>query len=179
MAQQLVPHDDPLTPNRPRRLLAPLLQVLRALSASEGAVHAQRIRSLGAGGSRGGRPQFRRSHLVKPKDQWPAQVGSTGLTMELVRTDPATGAAHFRYAHTAAHRAAHDAYEECVQSHDPNTLVQLLQHYPYHAEALLALSELMGYSGEPQQARNITHHTHTLQGGQALSASPGPPPFRP
>lgn len=135
------------------RVSARAPQVLKALSASEGAAHAQRIRSLGAGGSRGGRPQFRRSHLVKPKDHWPPTVGSTGLTMELVRTDAATGAAVFRYAHTAAYRAAHEAYEECVHSHDPNTIVQLLQHYPYHVEALLALSELMGYSGEPQQAR--------------------------
>jgi hypothetical protein len=29
-------------------------------------------------------------------------------------------------------------------------LVQLLQHYPYHVEALLALSELVGYTGAPE-----------------------------
>lgn len=132
----------------------PLLQVLKALSSTEGAAHAQRIRSLGSG-SRGGRAQLRRSHLVRPKDLWPPQSGSTGLTMELVRTDPATGDALFRYAHTAAYREAHEAFEECVHSHDPNTLVQLLQHHPYHVDALLALSELMGYAGEPQQSADL------------------------
>lgn len=74
--------------------------------------------------------------------------------MELVRSDP-SGELVFRFAHSRAYDDAQEAYEECVHSHDPNSLVRLLQHFPYHVDALLALSELMGYAGEPAQSADL------------------------
>ena len=37
---------------------------------------------------------------------------------------------------------AQQLFEQAQASYDPNQLLNLLQHYPYHADTLLAASEL-------------------------------------
>jgi hypothetical protein len=40
-------------------------------------------------------------------------------------------------------------------SHNPNNLIALLQHYPWHVDALLALSDIYIYTGEGQQSAEM------------------------
>ena len=95
-----------------------------------------------------------RSILVAPKDSWPPYRRGTGLSMECVGVDR-DGARVFRYAHDADYADAQRAYDRAVASHNPNNLVALLHHYPWHVDALLALSDIYIYTGEGQHSAEM------------------------
>jgi tetratricopeptide (TPR) repeat protein len=46
-------------------------------------------------------------------------------------------------------------YEECVSSHDPNTIAMLVNQHPYHVDSLLALAELYKHMGEFQRSADL------------------------
>lgn len=46
-------------------------------------------------------------------------------------------------------QAVQETFRRCQASYDPNSLVALLQHYPYHVDTLLVLSDL---------ERSVAHH---------------------
>ena len=95
-----------------------------------------------------------RSILVAPKDSWPPYRRGTGLSMECVGVDR-DGARVFRYTHDSDYADAQRAYNRAVASHNPNNLVALLHHYPWHVDALLALSDIYIYTGEGQHSAEM------------------------
>jgi hypothetical protein len=72
-----------------------------------------------------------------------------------VRTGRAASEQLFSFAHAASWHAAQAKYDECVASHDPNELADMLQDYPYHVDALLSLSELYGYTNEAARSADV------------------------
>ena len=74
--------------------------------------------------------------------------------MECVGVDR-DGARVFRYTHDSDYADAQRAYNRAVASHNPNNLVALLHHYPWHVDALLALSDIYIYTGEGQHSAEM------------------------
>ena len=61
--------------------------------------------------------------------------------MEIVEKN-ADGTVEYRYVHNRAYQDVQSQFESCVASMDPNRLVVLLQHNPYHISTLLQVSEI-------------------------------------
>ncbi|CAM6082090.1 unnamed protein product [Calypogeia fissa] len=110
------------------------------------------MRRQGPGGRRNGRGMpLRKSSLVVPMEHWARWDG--GITMECVRVEGHIK--HFRYQYSVSYEEVQKRFESCVASHDPNNLLMLLHSHPYHADTLLALSEVYKQMGQHQQSANL------------------------
>lgn len=104
---------------------------------------AQALRGQrGQGGRTGGLGSLglRRNIFIQGKEEWPVATGG-GLGMEVVEKK-ANGTVEYRYVHNRAYQDVQSQFESCVASMDPNRLVVLLQHNPYHISTLLQVSEI-------------------------------------
>ncbi|KAK0271646.1 hypothetical protein LTR35_013400 [Friedmanniomyces endolithicus] len=106
-----------------------------------GLAHA--LRGQGnAGGRSGGLAAMalRRNIFIQGKEEWPiATGGGLGMEIEEKRSD---GTVLYRFVHNRMYQDVQSQFETCVESMDPNRLVQLLQHNPYHISTLLQVSEI-------------------------------------
>jgi len=102
------------------------------------ALRGQRVQGGRAGGL--GSLGLRRNIFIQGKEEWPVATGG-GLGMELVERH-ADGTVEYRYVHNRAYQDVQSQFESCVASMDPNRLVVLLQHNPYHISTLLQVSEI-------------------------------------
>lgn len=91
---------------------------------------------------------LRRNIFIQGKEEWPAATGG-GLSMEIVNK-ATNGTVEYRYVHNRAYQGVQKEFNTCVASMDPNRLVVLLQHNPYHISTLLQVSEI---------AKNERDHT--------------------
>lgn len=57
-----------------------------------------------------------------------------------------------RYKYSASYMETQRQFDACVRSHNPNRIVMLLAHHPYHVDSLLAMAELHRHMGQHQQA---------------------------
>lgn len=89
--------------------------------------------------------------LVQPMDHWMRWDG--GLTMECVRSKG--GFQYFQYVQSSSYLAVQSIYEDCVATHDPNTIARLLGKYPYHVDSLLALADVYRSMGEYQNSADL------------------------
>ena len=95
-----------------------------------------------------------RSTLVQPKDSWPPlRAKHVGLAMECVGVEGHVKT--FRFVRDAAGADADAAYQRAVASHDPNNLHALLQYWPWHVDALCALSDVYHYAGEGSKSAEL------------------------
>ncbi|KAL2651790.1 hypothetical protein R1flu_019918 [Riccia fluitans] len=94
---------------------------------------------------------WRRSVLVVPMEHWARWDG--GISMEC--TEVKDGCQYFRYKYSASYAEVQKKFEQCVRSHNPNTIVALLRNHPYHVDSLLALAEVYKHMGEYQQAADL------------------------
>ena len=95
-----------------------------------------------------------RSTLVQPKDSWPPlRAKSVGLAMECVGVEGHLKT--FRFVRDTAGADADAAYQRAVASHDPNNLHALLQYWPWHVDALCALSDVYHYAGEGSKSAEL------------------------
>lgn len=96
--------------------------------------------------AQGGRPNgisqvaMKRNLFIQGKEEWPAATGG-GLGMEVVGKH-ADGVVEYRYVHSRIYQDVQLQFEACVESMDPNRMVVLLQHNPYHISTLLQVSEI-------------------------------------
>ncbi|KAL2857790.1 transcriptional repressor TCF25-domain-containing protein [Aspergillus pseudoustus] len=97
------------------------------------------------GQSLGGVTQ-RRNILFQGKDEWP-RAPSGGLGMEVVESLP-SGATVYRVLHNSAYKDVQRQFELCVESMDPQRMIQLLQYNPYHISTLLQVSEIAKHQGD-------------------------------
>lgn len=99
----------------------------------------------------GGRVSLKKTLLVTPHDHWPRPEG--GLSMECI--DTKDGVNFFRYAFSSSYQEVQKKYEECSASHDPNTIVMLVNQHPYHIDSLLTLAEVYRRMGESQRSADL------------------------
>jgi tetratricopeptide (TPR) repeat protein len=60
-----------------------------------------------------------------------------------------------RYAFSSSYQEVQKKYEECSASHDPNTIVMLVNQHPYHIDSLLTLAEVYRRMGESQRSADL------------------------
>ncbi|KAK3110530.1 hypothetical protein LTR53_015074 [Teratosphaeriaceae sp. CCFEE 6253] len=104
---------------------------------------AQALRGQGGAGGRPGglaAMALRRNLFIQGKEEWPVATGG-GLGMEIEERRP-DGTVLYRFVHNRMYQDVQSQFESCVESMDPNRLVVLLQHNPYHISTLLQVSEI-------------------------------------
>ncbi|THC91210.1 hypothetical protein EYZ11_009336 [Aspergillus tanneri] len=89
---------------------------------------------------------LRRNVLMQGKDEWP-RASSGGLGMELAEKLE-TGATVYRILHNASYLDVQRQFDICVESMDPQRMIQLLQYNPYHISTLLQVSEIAKHQGD-------------------------------
>lgn len=104
---------------------------------------AQALRGHGVPGGRAGglaAVALRRNIFIQGKEEWPIATGG-GLGME-VEEKRADGTWLYRFVHNRIYQDVQMQFQMAVESMDPNRLVVLLQHNPYHISTLLQVSEI-------------------------------------
>eukprot|EP01090_Pellita_catalonica_P017664 TRINITY_DN5384_c0_g1_i1.p1 TRINITY_DN5384_c0_g1~~TRINITY_DN5384_c0_g1_i1.p1 ORF type:complete len:521 (-),score=73.68 TRINITY_DN5384_c0_g1_i1:89-1627(-) len=99
-------------------------------------------------GSRGRTLRLKKCILVEAKPTWP--VPTEEIEMEL--SDSKDGVDYFVMKWGNSYHKLQDQFYECVESNDPNTIVQFLQFNPYHLDSLLQLCEVAQHTGEHETA---------------------------
>lgn len=111
-----------------------------------GAQQAGLAAALGRRPGQGGRSDGlaalsrRRNIFIQGKEEWPVAT-SGGLGMEVIekRSD---GTVEYAFVHNRIYQDVQSQFETCVASMDPQRMVLLLQHNPYHISTLLQVSEI-------------------------------------
>ncbi|KAF8418568.1 transcriptional repressor TCF25-domain-containing protein [Tirmania nivea] len=95
----------------------------------------------------GRRIVMKRSFFAQPKATWP-NAGTGGLGMIVVERGDGDGGAveeercEFKFVHGTSYQDVQRQFMMCVMSMDPNRLITLLHHNPYHISTLLQISEI-------------------------------------
>ncbi|KAH0548417.1 hypothetical protein GP486_007953 [Trichoglossum hirsutum] len=95
-----------------------------------------------AAGRRAGGTGFglRKNAFIQGKDTWPQATGG-GLGMEIVEKKE-DGTVEYKFVHNIAYRDVQRQFFMCVESLDPERMIQLLAHNPYHVATLLQVHEI-------------------------------------
>ena len=89
---------------------------------------------------------LRRNVFMLGKEEWP-KATSGGLGMEIERKD-SDGTTHYRYVHNTAYQDVQRQFQSCVESMDPQRMIQMLQFNPYHISTILQVSEIAKQQGD-------------------------------
>ncbi|KAJ5760190.1 hypothetical protein N7520_007346 [Penicillium odoratum] len=89
---------------------------------------------------------LRRNPLMQGKEEWP-RAPSGGLGMEMVEK-LSSGDIRYKILHNAAYVDVQHQFELCVESMDPQRLIQHLQYNPYHISTLLQVSEIAKHQSD-------------------------------
>ena len=117
---------------------------------------AQALRGqAGAGGRTSGLTAMalRRNIFVQGKEEWPPAAGG-GIAMEVVekRNDDTR---LYKFVHHRVYQDVQAQFQVAVESMDPQQLVVLLQHNPYHISTLLQVSEIAKQDRDPATAGDL------------------------
>ncbi|CCX32802.1 Similar to Transcription factor 25; acc. no. Q8R3L2 [Pyronema omphalodes CBS 100304] len=96
----------------------------------------------------------RKNTFVQPKDDWP-NSGSGGLGMEIEHSDPETGITYYRFVHSKTYQGVQREFRICVEAMDPDRMIALLQHNPYHITTLLQCSEIFHHQRDYNVAGDL------------------------
>ncbi|GAO48501.1 hypothetical protein G7K_2674-t1 [Saitoella complicata NRRL Y-17804] len=88
--------------------------------------------------------------LIQPKENWPGVIKG-GLGMEIVERHD-DGVMEFKFSHSRTYQDVQRQFYMCVNSYDPNNLVNLLHLNPFHVDTLLQVSEILKHQGDHAQA---------------------------
>ncbi|KAJ3203740.1 Transcription factor 25 [Dinochytrium kinnereticum] len=105
----------------------------------------------------GGAAAAVRTNLATPRDTWPRFDGRLGVLMRMVSAPSRGGDAEpmpgvFEFVYSQAYEEVQQIFQICVDSHDPQTLSNLLRSNPYHIDALLQLSEVARHNTDMSTA---------------------------
>ena len=89
---------------------------------------------------------LRRNPFILGKEEWP-KATSGGLGMELVEKME-DGTIEYRFVHSTVYQDVQRQFETCVESMDPQRMIQMLQYNPYHISTLLQVSEIAKQQGD-------------------------------
>lgn len=87
--------------------------------------------------------------LVTPKTTWPRNVASNGLGMEKLENSV------YSLTHSEKYKSLEFVFYQCIATHNPDTLHEILGENPYHLAALLQLSEAFKQSGDIEHAADF------------------------
>ncbi|KAK3671877.1 hypothetical protein LTR78_008243 [Recurvomyces mirabilis] len=110
---------------------------------------AQALRGQGGAGGRSSglaAVALKRNIFIQGKEDWPVATGG-GLGME-VEEKRADGTILYRFVHNRSYQDVQAQFETCVESMDPDRMVMLLRHNPYHISTLLQVSEIAKQQGD-------------------------------
>ncbi|GJQ10613.1 hypothetical protein GpartN1_g2404.t1 [Galdieria partita] len=111
-----------------------------------------------------------KSLLVSPEVDWLGTPKDIRLTF--VEED-ISGYKWFRYDFDGIFVSSRNEFENVVELGDPSLLVDFVNRYPYHVEALVRLSESYALMGEPERSVNLLERViYILEGAW-------PPNFKP
>ncbi|PWW74163.1 DUF654-domain-containing protein [Tuber magnatum] len=96
----------------------------------------------------------RRNIFIQPKGTWP-NATSGGLGMEVVSVGLDGGPTEFRFVHSTAYQDVQRQFKICVESMDPDRMVQLLHHNPYHIATLLQVSEILSQQRDHESSGDV------------------------
>jgi len=127
--------------------------------ASAFAGASRRIRRLAARGlvtTRAKLNPLKPGKIIQPKSHWPPLPDDERIQLisasriDLVNniTNNQGYKSAYKVIHGGQYKAVQGAYEECQASFDPNQVAALLQHHPYHLDALLTMHDLYRSMGE-------------------------------
>ncbi|CCG84021.1 protein of unknown function [Taphrina deformans PYCC 5710] len=91
----------------------------------------------------------RKSVLVPMEDNYPLTIKG-GLEMEM--EEDIDGIKTFRFVHSKMYQQTQYTFMQCVQSGDPQTLMNLLTRAPFHVDTLLQVSEILRHQGDNEQS---------------------------
>ncbi|KAH8730201.1 transcriptional repressor TCF25-domain-containing protein [Phaeosphaeriaceae sp. PMI808] len=83
---------------------------------------------------------LRRNIFIQGKEEWP-RTTSGGLSMEIVEKR-ADGTVMYKFVHNHVYQDVQQQFQVCVESMDPERMIQLLHFNPYHISTLLQVSEI-------------------------------------
>ncbi|KAJ3193990.1 Transcription factor 25 [Irineochytrium annulatum] len=88
-----------------------------------------------------------RTVLTTPRDTWPRMEARVGIGMEMLQSPSRPGDADvhpgvFAFTYSSTYLEIQAMFLKCVNSHDPDTIANLLHAYPFHVDALLQMSEV-------------------------------------
>ena len=89
---------------------------------------------------------LRKNPFILGKEEWPKAI-SGGLGMELVEKME-DGTIEYRFVHSTVYQDVQRQFETCVESMDPQRMIQMLQYNPYHISTLLQVSEIAKQQGD-------------------------------
>ncbi|KAF3491275.1 Nulp1-pending protein [Arthroderma uncinatum] len=89
---------------------------------------------------------LRKNVLMQGKVEWP-KATSGGLGMEIVQKFPA-GVVEYEIVHNTAYKDVQRQFDMCVESMQPERMIELLQYNPYHISTLLQVSEIAKHQGD-------------------------------
>jgi hypothetical protein len=96
---------------------------------------------------------LRRNIFVQGKEEWPS-AASGGLGMEITEK-LADGIVLYRFVHNSTYKSVQRDFHTCVASMDPQRMIVLLQHNPYHISTLLQVSEIAKQERDPATAGDL------------------------
>lgn len=89
---------------------------------------------------------LRRNVFMMGKEEWPkATSGGLGMELEQKGND---GTKYYRFVHNTAYQDVQRQFQSCVESMDPQRIIQLLQFNPYHISTVLQVSEIAKQQGD-------------------------------
>lgn len=135
------------TDNRQLSVEAEMKRIFGAKVVQQGLAEDDRNRRM----PKGRRKILRKGTIITPKDHWTKFEG--GLSMEYLGVE--NGRKLFEYKYSVAYQDVQNQYDSLASTHDPNTLVVLLQYHPYHVDTLLTVSEMYQHMGEAQVAGEL------------------------
>lgn len=94
----------------------------------------------------------RKSVLVPVEDNYPLNIKG-GLEMSMI--EDVDGIRTFKFEHSKAYQQTQFTFMQCVQSGDPQTLMNLLSRAPFHVDTLLQVSEIMRHQGDNEQSLDM------------------------
>lgn len=140
------------------RLFNPDLEIRRVFGDDVRRLRAQQVAENqrfagGAGGPQRAGVARRATVLVRADDSWPL-LEDRGLHM-VAEGEGAGGVRRFRLERSPHYERVEAEYRACVSTHDPNALAHFVQRHPYHAAALLQLSQVCLHFGEAEDAATL------------------------
>ena len=99
----------------------------------------------------------RKNIFIQGKEEWPAVLFG-GLSMEVVETRT-NAIVEYRFVHSTAYQDVQRQFELCVQSMDPQRMISLLEHNPWHIATLLQVSDIAKQSRQHSDAGDLLERT--------------------
>eukprot|EP00190_Bangiopsis_sp_CCMP1999_P002323 CAMPEP_0198730208 /NCGR_PEP_ID=MMETSP1475-20131203/23422_1 /TAXON_ID= ORGANISM="Unidentified sp., Strain CCMP1999" /NCGR_SAMPLE_ID=MMETSP1475 /ASSEMBLY_ACC=CAM_ASM_001111 /LENGTH=677 /DNA_ID=CAMNT_0044492987 /DNA_START=90 /DNA_END=2123 /DNA_ORIENTATION=+ len=101
-------------------------------------------------------------YLVTPRDTWAPFAPGLGMEMSEDPSSGSDGVKWFNYSYSKEYARIQGMYFEALPSYDPNSLVAILNHFPYHVDAMLQLAEAHRAMHEPDRAAELVEQSLCL-----------------